>query len=407
MSYEILTTEKLPAFLERIGSVEAYFGGAPLRVEEIGDGNLNFVYRVVSETDPSRSLIVKQAVPYLRIAGEGFPLSRERMTFEIRALKTAGELAPGRVPKLYHADEAMSVAVMEDLREHVILRKGLIESVRYERFAEQIGDYLARTLFYTSSLALQSDEKRRLVDRFNANTELCRLTEDFVFTFPYMENETNEIDPQCRAEAKTLFSDTEFKREVLKLKYLFMTRTDALLHGDLHTGSIMATPEDTRVIDPEFAFVGPFGFDVGALAANLISAWISHTVRHGDPEYRAWLLRTLREVLEGFETKFLALWRAQEDSALVTPGFLDAASLEAYREAFMRELFSHTLGFAGCKMSRRVFGIAGVEEIRGIEDDALRKEAMSAALRIGRALVMERGTIETPAELGKRLEALI
>jgi thiamine kinase-like enzyme len=42
----------------------------------------------------------------------------------------------------------------------------------------------------------------------------------------------------------------------------------ALLHGDLHTGSIMCTETTTFVIDHEFAFYGPMGFDVGAFLAG-------------------------------------------------------------------------------------------------------------------------------------------
>jgi 5-methylthioribose kinase len=55
----------------------------------------------------------------------------------------------------------------------------------------------------------------------------------------------------------------------------FCERTQALLHGDLHTGSIMVTHDSTKCIDPEFGFYGPMGFDVGAFLGNLILAYIS------------------------------------------------------------------------------------------------------------------------------------
>jgi 5-methylthioribose kinase len=44
-----------------------------------------------------------------------------------------------------------------------------------------------------------------------------------------------------------------------------VSSAEALIHGDLHTGSVMVTREETRVIDPEFAFYGPMDFDVGAV----------------------------------------------------------------------------------------------------------------------------------------------
>lgn len=55
----------------------------------------------------------------------------------------------------------------------------------------------------------------------------------------------------------------------------FCERAQALLHGDLHTGSIMVTPDSTQVIDPEFGFYGPMGFDIGAFIGNLILAYFS------------------------------------------------------------------------------------------------------------------------------------
>jgi len=37
----------------------------------------------------------------------------------------------------------------------------------------------------------------------------------------------------------------------------------------------MVTRESTQVIDPEFAFYGPMGFDVGAFLGNLILAFFA------------------------------------------------------------------------------------------------------------------------------------
>ena len=54
-----------------------------------------------------------------------------------------------------------------------------------------------------------------------------------------------------------------------------MTQSQSLLHGDLHTGSIMVSKNETKIIDPEFAFYGPMGFDIGALIANLLMNYFS------------------------------------------------------------------------------------------------------------------------------------
>ncbi len=400
MDYKELSVDTILDYLSSVTEVAEYFGSDKLEVKEIGDGNLNFVYLVSSHVDEKKAMIVKQAVPYLRCVGEEFALSRERMTFEIRALSMFKEIVPDFVPELYHTSEDMSIVAMQYLDTHIILREGLTCRVKYPKFSEHISAYLAQTLFKTSSLYLDSTQKRKLIDRFNSNTELCKLTEDFVFTFAFMENETNDnLHVENNPLAKKLFEDMEFKVKVLDLKYKFMNSTDALIHGDLHTGSVMLNAEETFVIDPEFAFVGAFGFDIGALVANLVNNFVHHSVVTKDKEFQNYLLKTIKEVLELFEVKFLELWKAKKDSALLVDGFIDEMSTEYFRKKFVKNIIRDAVGFAGCKMARRVFGVAGVAEIRGIEDDVLRLYAEEMVLTIAREFVMRYEEIESIDEI--------
>ncbi len=402
--YKELNLETLKEYLKEIESIKEYFGSDELDIKEVGDGNLNFVYIVASKQDPKKTLIVKQAVPYLRIAGDGFPLSKDRMTYEIRALKKESEITPNFVPKIYAADEEMSAVVMEFLGEHIIMRKGLIEKKIYPKFANHISTFLAENLFKTSSLSLSSKEKRDLISDFNFNTELCKLTEDFVFTFAFMEHETNDDNKKNRKVAEDLFKDMEFKKNILKLKYKFMTKADALIHGDLHTGSIMINEKETFVIDPEFAFVGPFGFDIGAVVANLCSAYISHFFQDGSREYRDWILQTIEDLLSMFHEKFLELWNTTGDSALVIDGFIDEISYLEYKEEFLKEILRESIGFAGAKMARRVFGIAGVEEVRGIKDPKTRAEAEKRVLELAKKFVMRHEYIDEVGDVIKMIK---
>jgi len=395
MEYKELNTKSIISYLKNIDEVMSYFDSDKLQVKEIGDGNLNFVYLISSKIDPSKALIVKQAVPYLRCVGEEFALSRERMTYEIRALSEFKKITPAFIPELYHTSEDMSLVVMQYLNQHAILRGALIDKNTYSNFAEHISEYLSQTLFKTSSLYLDSTAKRKLIDRFNSNTELCKLTEDFVFTSAFMEDETNDNENvKNNPHAKKLFEDMEFKAKVLELKYKFMTQNDALIHGDLHTGSIMLNQDETFVIDPEFAFVGPFGFDIGALVANLVNNYIHHKVVTKDKKMMEYLLKTTKDVLELFEKKFLKLWETQKDSALIRDGFIDEQTAKTFREKFVKNIFKDAIGFAGCKMARRVFGVAGVAEIRGIEDKKLREQAEVMALKISREFVVKYDSFE-------------
>ena len=394
MSYKILDINNIQEYLFSLAEIKSYFNCDKLEIKEIGDGNLNFVFLATSTADNTKSLIVKQAVPYLRCVGESYPLSRERMTYEIRSLETFANLSE-HIPKIYHSDEEMSVIVMEYLGEHIIMRKGIIDSVIYPNFSNHISSYLANTLFKTSSLYLSSSEKSSLISAFIDNTELCKLTEDFVFSAPYMEHETNAELPELQDVATKISNDVELKTKILKLKYKFMNQSDALIHGDLHTGSIMVNQDDTYVFDSEFAFVGPMSFDIGALIANLVMSWVSHNIQDENRAYQEWIVENIISIWNSFAREFLSLWNETSESALLLNGFASKEVLEAYQAQYMLNLLKDSVGFAGCKVMRRQLGIAGVEDIRGIQDDTNREKANRLALKIGEKFIKEHKNIET------------
>lgn len=394
MSYKILDTQNIQEYLFSLPEIKSYFNSDSLEIKEIGDGNLNFVFLATSTTDTTKSLIVKQAVPYLRCVGESYPLSKERMTYEIRSLETFAKFSE-HIPKIYHSDEDMSVIVMEYLSEHIIMRKGMIDSIIYPNFSHHISSYLANTLFKTSSLYLSSADKNRLISAFIDNSELCKLTEDFVFSAPYMTHETNAELPELADIATKISNDVELKTKILELKYKFMNQSDALIHGDLHTGSIMVNEEDTYVFDSEFAFVGPMAFDIGALIANLVMSWVSHNIQDENKAYQEWIIETITTVWNSFSKEFLSLWNESGESALLLDGYASKEILNAYQKQYMLNLLQDSIGFAGCKVMRRQLGIAGVEDIRGIEDSQTREKANRLALKIGEKFIKEYKNIKT------------
>ena len=394
MSYKILDIKNIQEYLFSLPEIKSYFNSEALEIKEIGDGNLNFVFLATSTTNNSKSLIVKQAVPYLRCVGESYPLSKERMTYEIRSLETFAKLSE-HIPKIYHSDEEMSVIVMEYLSEHIIMRKGMIDSVIYPNFSNHISSYLANTLFKTSSLYLSSADKNRLISDFIDNSELCKLTEDFVFSAPYMKHKTNAELPELQDIATKISNDVELKTKILELKYKFMNQSDALIHGDLHTGSIMLNKQDTYVFDSEFAFVGPMAFDIGALIANLVMSWVSHHAQDENSDYQEWIIETIITVWNKFSEEFITLWNETKESALLLDGYASKEVLNAYQTQYMLDLLQDSVGFAGCKVMRRQLGIAGVEDIRGIEDSKTREKANRLALKIGERFIKEYKDIKT------------
>ncbi len=379
---------------------------APLHASEVGDGNLNQVFIVRSGSEPAQTVVVKQALPYLRVAGESWPLTRERMRFESQALIKHNELAPGLAPQVYLYDDALSLVVMEDLSHLQVMRKPLVARHRFPHFADHISTFLARTLFFTSDLYLTGPEKKLLQAQF-INPHLCEIQEKFVFTNPFMTSPENNWNPLVDDAVQAVRRNSALKLAIAEMKAGYMTNGQALIHSDLHTGSIMADAQETRVIDPEFAFFGPMGFDVGAVLENLVLNYLAHFAHTPDPavraEYQAYLLGLVREIWTQFAAKFDALWLAEPRGDLMPadywayPGGADAFA--EFRRRYLANLLHDTAGYGGAKMLRRMMGIVSVWDITSIADPAQRAVAERLAIRIGSRWVLERGLINSVEDL--------
>lgn len=391
--YHPLTPETIVDYVfSRPELQNVFHTGESLEAVEVGDGNLNLVFKVWAKADPKRTIVLKQALPYLRLVGDSWPLPPDRARIEAQALEVEARLCPEHTPHVYFYDAEMYLIAMQNLTHHIIMRKGLIQGIKYPLFAQHIGKFMARTLGNTSDLVLDYRAKKLEVARF-INPELCKITEDLVFTEPYRPTERNHYHAELEPQVRALQADEALREQVALMKEKFMTQAQALVHGDLHTGSIMINPTETYVIDPEFAFYGPMGFDIGAVIANLFLSYASHEVRTPDPEKRAdfrrYLLDSIRELWHVFTQEFQAIW-AQVDTINMPKG---------YQTHYMLRLLQDSAGFGACKMMRRVIGLAGVEDIRGIEAVHDRSIAASLALNIAQMLIMQRHNFTTIEEV--------
>lgn len=391
--YRALDPKTVCGYLGDIPGITARLGGsfADWSAREVGDGNLNLVFIVEG---PKGSVVVKQALPYVRMVGESWPLPLARAHYEHLALVEQGKAAKGFVPEIYHHDSPMALTVMEYLSPHIILRKGLIQGIRYPKMAEHIGKFLALTLFHTSDLHLDPVTKREKVAQYLTNTAMCKISEDLIFDEPYYAAPMNRhTSPQLDDVLLLIRNDADLKCAVQSLKNKFLNNTEALLHGDLHTGSVMVTNTDTRAIDPEFAFFGPMGFDVGAFIANLFMAYFSQSER----DYGDWILQQVRAVWDNFSRKFSTLWMDRAGGELYNNRlYADAPGLkEMALQARLSDIFEDALGFAGCKIIRRIFGLAHVEDFESIENPDTRAACERKAVAFARRLVLERGQFKT------------
>ncbi|MEA2845951.1 MAG: 5-methylthioribose kinase, partial [Rhodospirillaceae bacterium] len=108
--YRALKEADVAAYLAGVPAVATNLGGksADWKVREVGDGNLNLVFVVEG---PTSGVVLKQALPYVRLVGESWPLPVRRAFFEHQALTAQAKVAPAHVPKVFHFDETLALTV--------------------------------------------------------------------------------------------------------------------------------------------------------------------------------------------------------------------------------------------------------------------------------------------------------
>lgn len=358
-----------------------------LHCQEIGDGNINYVFRVTS-MDFSRSLIVKHADIADRSCGD--PLAVDRNRIEANALIHQGNLSPMMVPKVYHFDPVMSCLVMEDLSDHRILRDELVNYKTFDSLGINLAEFLVDTLLPSTDMLMDQMEKKRLTKEY-VNPELCEITERLVFTEPFLNGRgKNSLTALEDGFAKReLYSDRRLHLEAMKLKMDFLTKAQALIHGDLHTGSIFIKEGSVKVIDPEFAFFGPMGYDVGNIIANLFFPLIRATVdRSGDEKkeiFIYWIQDTIKELIESFKLGFLLKLKVNAKEPF--------ASDDLVREWYLEEVLKDSAGIAGLELIRRTIGAAKVRDITSIKDENERAMAERLCISLGKELMINRYSI--------------
>jgi 5-methylthioribose kinase len=384
--YKPLTVETVPAWLDAHPRLRAFVPGPSLHVREVGDGNLNLVFIV--RDDPARpGIVLKQSLPWVRVFGEGWPLTVERARHEADAYEAYQAFAGRTIPAYHGFDPTWYVIAMEDLADLRVWRGALNDGEIHAEAAGELGRFVARLTFHTSEAGLAPETKKHQA-ALAINPELCRITEDLVLSEPYTIHEHNWNHPGIDPLVAELRADPGVLLEVATLKHRFLTVGEALIHGDLHTGSVMVGGGRTVAMDPEFAFYGPVGYDLGALWANAAIAAVRASVLDRPAAFREHVAGIVPESWEAFGAELRALW----------PGRVDPFLSEAFLERWLRSIWTDAVGYAATKAIRRMVGFAHVTDIETLEEPA-RTAAAAIVVRCARRFLLERPAIGGPAAL--------
>ena len=398
-SYQALTTDSLA---DRLGSLavmanEVGDDSAQWAVQEVGDGNLNLVFIVSGQ---GGTVIVKQALPYVRLVGDSWPLPLYRAYYEHEALVRQQQRDPGRVPQVLYFDREQALIIMEYLSPHVILRRKLILGERVEGLSQTIGQFCARTAFRGSELCMQSEQKKADVALFAGNVAIPAITEALVFTDPYFNAEMNHHTEGLDPIVEQLRANVLLKQRVQRMLSRFASNTETMLHGDLHSGSIMSTENESRVIDPEFVQYGPMGFDIGMLIANYLMAYFSqpaHRTVEDCLRYQDWILGVIEQTAQSFNEEFTQLWQTERTGMLYPTALFEDQGHSSSDACIsvLDHLWRDAYSICGIEMHRRTLSLAHNADFEDIEDTAVRAPLEARNILMGVELIMNANSLES------------
>ena len=340
--------------------------------KEIGDGNINYVFKIIGK---NKSIVLKQADVLLRSSKR--PLDINRIYIESEVLKIQSSYSKS-VPEIYFYDDIMHVIAIEDISSYKNMRLELLNGRIFPDFADQITDFLVDTLVPTTDLIMKSEEKKKDVQKF-INIEMCDISEDLVFTEPYYDYKNRNVILEKNRDfvQKNIYDNERLHFKVAIMRNNFMNNAQALIHGDLHTGSIFINEGGIKIIDPEFAFYGPMAYDIGNVIGNLYFAMYYNEIVSNNKQMYEYLQRSIYNIIVFIKKKM-----EKKLKSLI--------QLPIYNDEFIRNYVDRTISdslrYAGTEMIRRVVGDSKVLEITSVKDVDKRADLEKSILN--RALML-------------------
>lgn len=352
-------------------------------LEEDGDGFINHVLRV---SDGNKKLIVKQA----RSTGRrgSFVVPVERGKYEYQSMEIRKSIVPEYIPDVYFFDDENHVFVTEDVSHLKIIRFQLNKGVMFPKFASQAAEYLAKTHFYTSEYYLDTKDFRDLTVHF-MNHKMRNIFDTNAFITKANESQDygREMDPKYERFIRRLLLDEKVVLERYKLRSLFITKGEALLHGDFHTSNVFIDQKDMQVIDMEYTFCGPMAYDIGYMESHLLSQYACAAFRPFESEqkrleFQAYILTQMRTLFTEYVNCFFHCW--EQDAKEIYKG------QRGLQRDIEKTLLEEMIGFCATSNFSRVSGEIGYPEYDDIENHVQKHNAVCLSMFLDYKTILSR-----------------
>ncbi len=343
--------------------------------EEISSGNINYIYRIKNKEN-QKSVILKFASEETRVRPDGF-LSPKRNEHEAGVLNWYEKVVPNYVPRVFSINAEKHYFLMEDIVDACSLRDSLMKGALYKELGKTLAYFIVHSTFPLLDMARDD----RQVDRpcsFSYSNDLVRITEELVFVAPYYNPKNrNRYTKGNETFIKERLKSCKLQAVVFSLLEKFKTYKQSLIHGDLHTGSILIKTCNSEVlsndddlmnmfvVDPEFAFYGPIAYDVGNVLAHLHFAKLYKSFTLKNEEERSIYVSYYQDQIENFLNFFAKEGVSVLKNIVCNEFYRNVPLLSGYIESIIDDAFR----YAGCEIIRRVVGSTKVPELEAIQDE--------------------------------------
>lgn len=374
MEYKLLDQESA---IEYAVSKKLFQASEKITCQEIGDGNINYVFRLRGD---KKSYIFKQADELLRSSQR--PLSQNRMDIEAFMLNYYNKSTPKFAPKLYFYDRDLKLIVMEDLFDYKNLRHEYMNGNFYQGTTKRLGEFCVKSLLPTTIFYMDLNKRRKLQSMI-CNEDMCNITEDLVLTEPFIDYKKRNVITEGLEKyvEENIYNDRNLQLRAAILKEKFVNDKQALIHGDLHTGSIFVKEGSVKIIDPEFATFAPIGYDLGNVLANLFFALLYNDEVLKNLEGANEIKRHIEIFIKSLYSSFAEYFKKKK---VIDPSFNNKNFINKTIQDYMTDMYS----FCGTELLRRTIGDSKVLELTSIDDLKTRQRVDKLLINFAKNLIV-------------------
>ena len=379
--------EHLPEFDDSQPVTVSVMGEDPDADEGEGDGHVNIVYKVIS---PVKSYVLKQGLSDNGAKHGKVSVASYRNETECDTMKILHSIVPEYVPEIIFQDRENHIFIMDFIENLKAVRFQLIKENQIPDLGQKVGDFLARSSFYTSEFFLGRSEFRGLQSKFE-NTEVRQVMEDGIFLDRF-GTDLNQEEYHKWERFRKITDDPACQTNRLILRRTFMSHSDCLIHADFHTSNVFLSDTGLKMLDFEFSFMGPFGYDMGYFTGSLIAAYCAACFKHYPSEEerqqcKAYLLSTIKMLFESYNKTFITSW--DKDAKKEYKG------QPYFQNALLKEMLQDSVGYAAITNWCRTTSIHQLPEYPAIEDEDGQRYAMTMAVLLDHELILNRDRFET------------